>query len=71
MLEIADGFKEQGNDMFRQRKYKDAIALYTRALDECGKDLSSEDKRTLWCNRAACNLELGTSTCTYSLTTTT
>ena len=41
------------------RKFKDAIGFYTRALDEVGKDLPVEDRRTLWCNRAAANLELG------------
>ncbi|KAK4046540.1 HSP70/90 co-chaperone [Microbotryomycetes sp. JL201] len=57
--EIADGFKEQGNTLFMQRKFKEAAGFYTRALDECGKDLDTNDKRTLWANRAACNLELG------------
>ncbi|KAK4049475.1 HSP70/90 co-chaperone [Microbotryomycetes sp. JL221] len=56
--DIADGFKEQGNTLFQQRKFKEAIGFYTRALDEYGKDLDSQDKRALWSNRAACNLEL-------------
>lgn len=42
-----------------KRKFKDAIGFYSRALDEVGKDLPVEDRRTLWCNRAAANLELG------------
>ncbi|KAM0791510.1 hypothetical protein ACM66B_005962 [Microbotryomycetes sp. NB124-2] len=57
--EIAEGFKEQGNTLFMQRKFKEAVGFYTRALDECGKDLDTADKRLLWANRAACNLELG------------
>ena len=59
VAEIAAGFKEQGNELFIKRKFKDAAGFYSRALDEVGKDLPVEDKRTLWSNRAACNLELG------------
>ena len=36
------------------------MGFYTRALDECGKDLPISNKRVLWSNRSACNLELGT-----------
>ncbi|GAA6026110.1 hypothetical protein JCM8202_002112 [Rhodotorula sphaerocarpa] len=57
--EIAEGFREQGNAGFKQRKFRDAIGFYTRALDEVGKDLSIEERRALWGNRAAANLELG------------
>ncbi|SCV71965.1 BQ2448_4659 [Microbotryum intermedium] len=56
--EIAQEFRDQGNQLFKQRKFKDAIGFYSRALDELGKDLSVEEKRTLWSNRAAANLEL-------------
>lgn len=58
--EIAAGFKAQANELFVSGKYRDALGFYTRALDECGKDLPVEEKRTLWCNRAAANLELST-----------
>ena len=58
-IEVADGLKEQGNELFKQRKYRDAMGFYTRALDECGKDLPISYRRTLWSNRSACNLELG------------
>jgi hypothetical protein len=57
--EIAEGFREQGNALFKQRKFRDAIGFYTRALDEVGKDLSIEERRALWGNRSAANLELG------------
>ncbi|GAA5856823.1 hypothetical protein JCM8547_008860 [Rhodosporidiobolus lusitaniae] len=57
--EIAEGFREQGNDLFKRRKFRDALGFYTRALDEVGKDLDVEERRTLWSNRAAANLELG------------
>ncbi|GAA5975895.1 hypothetical protein JCM11641_002831 [Rhodosporidiobolus odoratus] len=56
--EIAEGFKEQGNDLFKRRKFRDAAGFYSRAIDEVGKDLPVEDLRTLRCNRAAANLEL-------------
>lgn len=58
--EIAEGFRQQGNDLFKARKFRDAIGFYTRALDEVGKDLDIEERRTLWGNRAAANLELST-----------
>jgi hypothetical protein len=53
--------KEQANELFAAKKYRDAIGFYTRAIDEVGKELGVEDRRVLWCNRAAANLELGTS----------
>ncbi|GAA6034111.1 hypothetical protein JCM8097_000701 [Rhodosporidiobolus ruineniae] len=57
--EIAQGFREQGNDLFKRRKFRDALGFYSRALDEVGKDLPLEERLVLWGNRAACNLELG------------
>ncbi|GAA5877178.1 hypothetical protein JCM3774_003323 [Rhodotorula dairenensis] len=57
--EIAEGFREQGNALFKQRKFRDAVGFYSRALDEVGKDLSIEERRALWGNRAAANFELG------------
>ncbi|BGP24732.1 40S ribosomal protein s7 [Rhodotorula toruloides] len=57
--EIAENFRTQGNDLFKRRKFRDAIGFYTRALDEVGKELPTEERRTLRCNRAAANLELG------------
>ncbi|GAA5940812.1 uncharacterized protein JCM15063_000887 [Sporobolomyces koalae] len=56
--EIAQGFREQGNDLFKQRKFRDAIGFYSRAIDEVGPQLSIEERRALYSNRAACNLEL-------------
>lgn len=56
--EIAENFRTQGNDLFKRRKFRDAIGFYTRALDEVGRELPVEERRTLRCNRAAANLEL-------------
>ncbi|ANB12807.1 Cns1p [Sugiyamaella lignohabitans] len=54
--EIATNFKEQGNDCYRQKNYKDAIEFYTKALDvKCEVD---EINVACYVNRAACNLEL-------------
>ncbi|CAO3627502.1 unnamed protein product [Cunninghamella echinulata] len=57
--EIAENFKNQGNNCFKagKAKYPDAITFYTRAIDtDCS------DKKLIeacYANRAACNLELG------------
>ncbi|KAG0269327.1 hypothetical protein DFQ27_004011, partial [Actinomortierella ambigua] len=54
--EVAENFKNQGNECFKQGKkfYKDAIDYYTKALDvQCSDDKLNE---TLYVNRAACNL---------------
>ncbi|CAO3590867.1 unnamed protein product [Absidia cylindrospora] len=57
--EIAENFKNQGNDCFKfgKIKYQDAISFYTRAIDtDCN------DKKVMeacYANWAAVNLELG------------
>lgn len=54
--EIATSFKENGNESFRHREYKDAIEYYTKALQtKCGQ---LEIDEVCYVNRAACNLEL-------------
>ncbi|GEQ67061.1 hypothetical protein JCM33374_g724 [Metschnikowia sp. JCM 33374] len=54
--EIATNFKNQGNDCFKTKQYKDAIEYYTKGLDmDCGVDSITVP---LYVNRAACNLEL-------------
>ncbi|EGW34777.1 uncharacterized protein SPAPADRAFT_132884 [Spathaspora passalidarum NRRL Y-27907] len=54
--EIATNFKNQGNDCYKVKQYKNAIEYYNKGLEvECGrKDIES----ALYLNRAACNLEL-------------
>ncbi|RCI05287.1 hypothetical protein CU098_007523 [Rhizopus stolonifer] len=56
--EIAQNFREQGNDCFRagRARYPDAIAYYTKAIDTECKDQSIIE--ACLANRAACNLEL-------------
>ncbi|KAI9312980.1 hypothetical protein BX666DRAFT_2030864 [Dichotomocladium elegans] len=57
--EIAENFKNQGNECFKEGKlkYKDAINFYTRALDTDCKD--NKIREACLANRAAVNLELG------------
>ena len=40
-------FKEEGNKLFMKRNYKEAIEMYTKALDKCANS-------TLYTNRALC-----------------
>ena len=54
--EIAQNFKEQGNEYFKDKRYREALGFYKQ-----GVDAKPEDKlllEALLCNRAACNLEL-------------
>ncbi|GMG40261.1 unnamed protein product [Ambrosiozyma monospora] len=54
--EVATNFKNQGNDCYKARQYKDAIEFYTKGLDVC---CGQEDiNAALYLNRCACNLEL-------------
>lgn len=54
--EVATNFKNQGNECYREKRYKDAVEFYTKAIDvKCGvKDIDV----ACYANRAACNLEL-------------
>jgi len=54
--EIAQNFKEQGNDYFKGKRYREAIGFYTQGFDAKPKDPKLQE--ALYCNRAACNLEL-------------
>ncbi|KIJ70455.1 hypothetical protein HYDPIDRAFT_105183 [Hydnomerulius pinastri MD-312] len=54
--EIAQNFKEQGNDYFKGKRYREAIGFYNQALDAKPTDATLQE--ALLCNRAACNLEL-------------
>ncbi|KAL7282463.1 hypothetical protein ACG7TL_003934 [Trametes sanguinea] len=54
--EVAQNFKEQGNDYFKGKRYKEARDFYTQGIDAKPEDKSILE--ALLCNRAACNLEL-------------
>ncbi|KAG7845476.1 hypothetical protein KL941_003322 [Ogataea angusta] len=54
--EIATNFKNQGNDCYKAKQYKNAVEYYTKGLEVgCNMD---EINAALYLNRAACNLEL-------------
>ena len=54
--EIAQNFKEQGNDYFKGKRWREALGFYTQAINAKPTDPALQE--ALLCNRAACNLEL-------------
>ncbi|TFK29260.1 40S ribosomal protein S7 [Coprinopsis marcescibilis] len=54
--EIATNFKEQGNNYFKGKRYREALGFYTQGVD--AKPTDQHLMNVLLCNRAACNLEL-------------
>ena len=54
--EIAQNFKEQGNDYFKGKRYREAQGFYTQGIN--AKPPNEELMEALLCNRAACNLQL-------------
>lgn len=56
MKEIAQNFKEQGNEYFKGKRYREALGFYTQGIDAKPDDIQL--KEALLLNRAACNLEL-------------
>ncbi|CAR23550.1 HSP70/90 family co-chaperone CNS1 [Lachancea thermotolerans CBS 6340] len=54
--EVAENFKNQGNDLYRAKRYKDAREIYNRGIDIKCDD--SKVNESLFSNRAACELEL-------------
>ena len=54
--EVAQNFKEQGNEYFRGKRYREALGFYTQGVD--AKPQNRQLRAALLLNRAACNLEL-------------
>lgn len=54
--EIAQNFKEQGNEYFKGKRYREALGFYNQGVDARPTDPKLQE--TLLLNRAACNLEL-------------
>ncbi|KAF8913728.1 40S ribosomal protein S7 [Gymnopilus junonius] len=54
--EIAQNFKEQGNEYFKGKRYREAVNFYNQGIDAKPEDKAILE--ALLCNRAACNLEL-------------
>lgn len=55
-LEIATNFKEQGNEYFKGKRFREAVGFYTQGID--AKPTDDKILIALLSNRAACNLEL-------------
>ncbi|KAI0719481.1 40S ribosomal protein S7 [Cerioporus squamosus] len=54
--ENAQNFKEQGNEYFKGKRYREALGFYSQGIDAKPEDKALLE--ALLCNRAACNLEL-------------
>lgn len=54
--EIAGNFKAQGNDYFKEKRYREALGFYGQAVD--AKPTNNALLESVLLNRAACNLEL-------------
>ncbi|KAJ7781596.1 hypothetical protein B0H16DRAFT_626423 [Mycena metata] len=54
--EVAQNFKEQGNDYFKGKRFREALGFYTQGVN--AKPTDEVLQEALLCNRAACNLEL-------------
>ncbi|KAA1465977.1 TPR-like protein [Dentipellis sp. KUC8613] len=54
--EIAQNFKEQGNEYYKGRRWREALGFYTQGVDAKPTDPALQE--ALLCNRAACNIEL-------------
>ncbi|ETS61977.1 hypothetical protein PaG_03528 [Moesziomyces aphidis] len=54
--EVAANFKQQANDYFRARRFREALGFYSQAIDAHPHDQALLE--TLHANRAACHLEL-------------
>ncbi|CBQ73501.1 related to CNS1-cyclophilin seven suppressor [Sporisorium reilianum SRZ2] len=54
--EVAQNFKQQANDYFKAKRFREALGFYTQAIDASPQDKALLE--TLYANRAACNLEL-------------
>ncbi|ESK93745.1 40s ribosomal protein s7 [Moniliophthora roreri MCA 2997] len=54
--EVAQNFKEHGNEYFKGKRYREAISFYTQGIDANPPDPTL--KEALYCNRAAASLGL-------------
>ncbi|SCU85056.1 LADA_0D05446g1_1 [Lachancea dasiensis] len=54
--EVAENFKNQGNDLYKVKRYREAREMYTKGVEiDCN---DSKINESLYSNRAACELEL-------------
>ncbi|PFH52578.1 hypothetical protein AMATHDRAFT_189237 [Amanita thiersii Skay4041] len=54
--EVAENFKEQGNDYFKGKRFREALGFYNQGIDAEPTDPLLQE--ALLCNSAACNLAL-------------
>lgn len=54
--EKAQNFKDHGNNYFKGKRFREALGFYTQGID--AKPTDPVLQEALFCNRAACNLEL-------------
>jgi hypothetical protein len=54
--EVAQNFKDQGNEYFRDKWYRESLGFYTQDVEAKPDDFRLREALLL--NRAACNLEL-------------
>lgn len=54
--ELAKQYKLDGNELYKQKRFSDALANYTKGIEYLDKELdeTAELKSTLYANRAAC-----------------
>lgn len=57
--EVAENFRQQGNDCYRARKWRDAVEFYSKGI-AVGSGVDDIEE-ACYVNRAAANLELGMS----------
>lgn len=56
LREVAQNFKEQGNEAFTGKRTRDALNFYSQGIGAKPTDRALLE--ALLCNRAACNLDL-------------
>ncbi|KZW03855.1 TPR-like protein [Exidia glandulosa HHB12029] len=54
--EVAQNFKEQGNEAYKEKRTRDALGFYTQGIG--AKPTDHTLLEALLCNRAACNIDL-------------
>lgn len=60
LLDEAVALKSKGNELFVHRQFPEAAQEYSRIIDEYGLQIPADFEKVVLCNRAACDIELGT-----------
>jgi len=51
--------KEKANALFRNKLFSDALSVYVSIFQQFGYSIPAPFTRVIWCNLAACFVELG------------